>query len=116
MTHPTKAIAPLLLEDYRKITTERKVNSLVFSNINRRQGEINFFTAEHVKECMKKVIAVNIHETIQVDDELEIRPYYAGHVSLFSIVATNHFRFSVLLCFMRELVASFLFSILEIST
>jgi Cft2 family RNA processing exonuclease len=28
------------------------------------------------------VIAVNVHQTVQVDDELEIRAYYAGHVSV----------------------------------
>ncbi|KAJ8320298.1 hypothetical protein KUTeg_001885 [Tegillarca granosa] len=74
MTHPTKAICPILLyllfvlkEDYRKITVERK-------------GESNFFTSEMIKTCMKKVIAVNLHQTIQVDDELEIKAYYAGHV------------------------------------
>ncbi|XP_062576833.1 integrator complex subunit 11-like [Saccostrea cucullata] len=67
MTHPTKAICPILLEDYRKITVERK-------------GEENFFTSEMIKNCMKKVIAVNLHETKQVDEELEIKAYYAGHV------------------------------------
>lgn len=67
MTHPTKAICPILLEDYRKITVERK-------------GESNFFTSEMIKTCMKKVIAVNLYQTIQVDDELEIKAYYAGHV------------------------------------
>lgn len=67
MTHPTKAICPILLEDYRKITVERK-------------GETNFFTSEMIKTCMKKVITVNLHQVIQVDDELEIKPYYAGHV------------------------------------
>lgn len=67
MTHPTKAICPILLEDYRKITVERK-------------GETNFFTSEMIKSCMKKVKAVNLHEVIQVDDELEIKAYYAGHV------------------------------------
>ncbi|KAL3862318.1 hypothetical protein ACJMK2_008296 [Sinanodonta woodiana] len=67
MTHPTKAICPILLEDYRKITVERK-------------GEQNFFTSEMIKACMKKVKAVNLHEVIQVDEELEIKPYYAGHV------------------------------------
>jgi len=25
-------------------------------------------------------VGVNVHQTVQVDDELEIRPYYAGHV------------------------------------
>lgn len=67
MTHPTKAICPILLEDYRKITVDRK-------------GETNFFTSAMIKDCMKKVIAVNLHQTVQVDDELEIKAYYAGHV------------------------------------
>lgn len=67
MTHPTKAICPILLEDYRKITVERK-------------GEENFFTSEMIKNCMKKVVVVNLHETKQVDEELEIKAYYAGHV------------------------------------
>lgn len=67
MTHPTKAICPILLEDYRKITVDRK-------------GESNFFTSQMIKDCMKKVIAVNLHQTVQVDDELELKAYYAGHV------------------------------------
>ncbi|RWS31155.1 cleavage and polyadenylation specificity factor-like protein [Leptotrombidium deliense] len=67
MTHPTKAITPILLEDFRKITVDKK-------------GETNFFTSQMIKDCMKKVIAVNLHETIEVDDELSIKAYYAGHV------------------------------------
>jgi len=67
MTHPTKAICPILLEDFRKISVERK-------------GETNFFTSAMIKDCMKKVIAVNLHQNVQVDDELEIKAYYAGHV------------------------------------
>ncbi|KAI9595538.1 beta-lactamase-like protein [Syncephalis fuscata] len=67
MTHPTKAICPILLEDYRKIMVERK-------------GEQNFFTAEMIRACMRKVVGVSLHETIRVDDELEIKAYYAGHV------------------------------------
>ncbi|KAJ1652614.1 hypothetical protein IWQ61_007090 [Dispira simplex] len=67
MTHPTKAICPILLEDYRKITVERK-------------GETNFFTSQQLKDCMKKVITVNLHETHWQDDEIEIKAYYAGHV------------------------------------
>ncbi|KAL5013863.1 hypothetical protein ScPMuIL_008133 [Solemya velum] len=67
MTIPTKAICPILLEDYRKITVERK-------------GEQNFFTSEMIKTCMKKVVPVTLHQTLQVDDELEIKAYYAGHV------------------------------------
>ncbi|KAG9061547.1 Integrator complex subunit 11 [Linnemannia hyalina] len=67
MTHPTKAICPILLEDYRKITVDKK-------------GERNFFTSQDIKNCMKKVIPVNLHQTIMVDDDLEICAYYAGHV------------------------------------
>lgn len=67
MTHPTKAICPILLEDYRKITVERK-------------GETNFFTSAMIKNCMKKVIPINLHQTLKVDDDIEIKAYYAGHV------------------------------------
>ncbi|XP_071500936.1 integrator complex subunit 11-like [Diadema antillarum] len=67
MTQPTKAICPILLEDYRKIQVERK-------------GETNFFTSAMIKDCMKKVVVVNLHQIIQVDEELEIKAYYAGHV------------------------------------
>ncbi|KFP74768.1 PREDICTED: integrator complex subunit 11 isoform X1 [Apaloderma vittatum] len=67
MTHPTKAICPILLEDYRKITVDKK-------------GELNFFTSQMIKDCMKKVVAVHLHQTVQVDEELEIKAYYAGHV------------------------------------
>ncbi|GAB6022933.1 Integrator complex subunit 11 [Chamberlinius hualienensis] len=67
MTHPTKAICPILLEDMRKVSVERK-------------GETNFFTSQMIKDCMKKVTAVNLHQCVQVDEDLEIKAYYAGHV------------------------------------
>ncbi|KAJ1920231.1 Integrator complex subunit 11 [Mycoemilia scoparia] len=67
MTPPTKAICPILLEDYRKITVERK-------------GETNFFTSQNIKDCLKKVVTMHLHESVWVDDDLELRAYYAGHV------------------------------------
>lgn len=67
MTQPTKAIAPILLEDFRRISVERK-------------GESNFFTSQQIKDCMRKVLTINLHQTIQVLDDLEIKCYYAGHV------------------------------------
>ncbi|EDW23817.1 GL23717 [Drosophila persimilis] len=67
MTHPTKAIAPILLEDMRKVAVERK-------------GESNFFTTQMIKDCMKKVIPVTLHQSMMVDTDLEIKAYYAGHV------------------------------------
>lgn len=65
--YPTKAICPILLEDMRKISVER-------------EGHSHFFTSEDIKNCMKKVIPLNLHQTVRLDNELEIRPYYAGHV------------------------------------
>lgn len=41
MTHPTKAVCPILLEDYRKIIVEKK-------------GTSNFFTSQNIKDCMRK--------------------------------------------------------------
>lgn len=41
MTHPTKALCPLLLEDYRRITVERK-------------GETNFFTSAMIRTCIDR--------------------------------------------------------------
>ncbi|XP_067009347.1 integrator complex subunit 11 [Anabrus simplex] len=67
MTHPTKAIAPILLEDMRKVSVERK-------------GDSNIFTSQNIKDCMKKVIAVTLHQSVMVDSQLEIKAYYAGHV------------------------------------
>ncbi|VDM20585.1 unnamed protein product [Hydatigera taeniaeformis] len=67
MTHPTKAICPILLDDYRRISVERR-------------GEQNFFTAEMIHRCMKKVKCVYLHQAVKVDDDIEIQAYYAGHV------------------------------------
>lgn len=67
MTYPTKAICPILLEDMRKVAVERK-------------GETTFFSSDDIKNCMKKVIPVDLYQTIKVDHELEIKAYYAGHV------------------------------------
>ena len=35
-----------------------------------RKGETNFFTSAHIKDCMKKVIAVTLHQTVQVIFEI----------------------------------------------
>ncbi|XP_059288125.1 cleavage and polyadenylation specificity factor subunit 3-II [Lycium ferocissimum] len=67
MTYPTKALAPLLLEDNRKVMVDRR-------------GEKELFSSENIAECMKKVIAVDLKQTVLVDRDLQIRAYYAGHV------------------------------------
>ncbi|CAL2031369.1 hypothetical protein CAEBREN_05882 [Caenorhabditis brenneri] len=80
MTYPTKAIAQVLLEDYRKVQCDIK-------------GETNFFTSDDIKNCMKKCIGCALHEVIQVDDQLSIRAFYAGHVlgaAMFEIRVGDH--------------------------
>jgi integrator complex subunit 11 len=59
MTQPTKAIAPILLEDMRRVAVERK-------------GETNFFTSQMIKDCMKKVVPVGLHQIVQVRVETEL--------------------------------------------
>ncbi|XP_042501563.1 cleavage and polyadenylation specificity factor subunit 3-II isoform X2 [Macadamia integrifolia] len=65
--YPTKALAPLMLEDFRKVMVDRR-------------GEEEQFTYNHIMDCMKKVTAVDLKQTVQVDKDLQIRAYYAGHV------------------------------------
>uniref|UniRef100_A0A453KSG0 Uncharacterized protein n=1 Tax=Aegilops tauschii subsp. strangulata TaxID=200361 RepID=A0A453KSG0_AEGTS len=38
------------------------------------------YSYEDIQNCMKKVIPLDLKQTIQVDRELVIRAYYAGHV------------------------------------
>ena len=45
MTHPTKAICPILLEDYAKIAEKR------YSKV--------LFDSESIKKCMEKVVAIS---------------------------------------------------------
>lgn len=80
MTYPTKALAPLMLEDYRKIMVDRR-------------GEEEQFSYDHIVECMKKVTPLDLKQTVDVDKDLQIRAYYAGHVlgaaMIYAKVGTN---------------------------
>ncbi|KAL6846112.1 hypothetical protein ACP4OV_023560 [Aristida adscensionis] len=67
MTYPTKALAPLMLEDYRKVMVDQR-------------GEEEEYSNEDILRCLKKVIPMDLKQTIQVDKDLVIRAYYAGHV------------------------------------
>ncbi|KAL0265568.1 UNVERIFIED_CONTAM: hypothetical protein PYX00_011280 [Menopon gallinae] len=67
MTHPTRAVIPILLEDYRKISVEKfrdKKN----------------FTRQDIESCMKKVKTIHMMEEFMHDDDFLIKPFYAGHV------------------------------------
>ena len=56
------------------------IHIYVYKYLNIIKGVEDFFTSQNIKDCMKKVIVVGLHETIKVDDELELKAYYAGHV------------------------------------
>jgi len=64
--YPTKALAPFMLEDYRKVTMDQR-------------GQEEQYSYEDILRCMKKVIALDLKQTVQVDKDLVIRAYYAGH-------------------------------------
>eukprot|EP00250_Pteridium_aquilinum_P033153 c5259_g1_i1 orf=104-2215(+) len=67
MTYPTKALAPLMLEDYRKVMVERR-------------GQQEQFSVLQIHECMRKVTAVDLRQTITLGPDFQLRAYYAGHV------------------------------------
>ena len=41
-----------------------------------RKGETNFFTSAHIKDCMKKVIAVTLHQTDQVNIAFDVKKFH----------------------------------------
>lgn len=69
MTMPTKIIAPILLEDFRKVVTKRD-----------KSEAATFFTSENIKDCMKKVRICGLHQEIKIDEGFYLKVYYAGHV------------------------------------
>jgi integrator complex subunit 11 len=66
MTPPTRAICPVLLEDYRKVMSDR-------------YGAKDMYSSAMIAQCMQQVKTVNLHQPIRIGG-LEITPYYAGHV------------------------------------
>jgi integrator complex subunit 11 len=68
MTAPTKAIAPVLLEDFRKIVVDK-------------HGEAQFpFKLDDVKACMNRVTTITIGQTLTVAPGITVKCHYAGHV------------------------------------
>jgi integrator complex subunit 11 len=79
MTYPTKAIAPILLDDFRKIRDTRRRRGGRDERSPSKEDEL-FFSSADIAKCMRKVVAVNVGELVAVGDDFEIRAYYAGHV------------------------------------
>ncbi|GIL53044.1 hypothetical protein Vafri_8739, partial [Volvox africanus] len=67
MTYPTFAIAPMMLEDYVKVNADRP-------------GERLPYNEQHVRECLRRVTAVDLHQVVAVAPGLSFTFHYAGHV------------------------------------
>ncbi|KAI5165553.1 integrator complex subunit 11 [Nematocida sp. ERTm5] len=71
MTPPTKAVLPIILQDYCKVYNER-------DDVGKFQHPT--YNEENIKNCMKKIIPISIDETVEIEKDFTITPYYAGHV------------------------------------
>lgn len=67
MSAPTRAILPLMLEDFRKVAVEHK-------------GDSSFVNLDMIKECVGKVTTIDLHQTLTVAGNIKVTAYYAGHV------------------------------------
>lgn len=65
-TPPTKAIIPLMLEDFRKVSVAQK-------------GGVDAFSQEMIDRCISKIQTIQLHETIEFGD-IKVTAYYAGHI------------------------------------
>ncbi|OAG29746.1 integrator complex subunit 11 [Nematocida displodere] len=70
MTHPTRAVLPFILGDYCKVHNDRE--DIAKLQVTYNEGNI--------KDCMKKIVGMSIHETIEIEKDFTITAYYAGHV------------------------------------
>jgi integrator complex subunit 11 len=78
MTYPTKAITPVLLNDLVKVVGDKQMSETASFNVTTTYPEM--YSVDDVKKCMKKVTAIQIHQTVHVEKDFSITAYYAGHV------------------------------------
>jgi integrator complex subunit 11 len=67
MSAPTKAIIPLMLEDFRKVAVEHR-------------GEHGMFTSTHISQCVQKISTIELHQVVTIGKDIRATMYYAGHV------------------------------------
>lgn len=96
MTSPTRAIASIMLEDYRRVISSASRNNNNDGNDNENDAasgksdvtipESSFYDDTTVKRCLRKVTTVALNETIEVPLQrgqkgtLKLTAHYAGHV------------------------------------
>ncbi|KAI5173004.1 integrator complex subunit 11 [Nematocida sp. LUAm3] len=69
MTPPTKAILPIILQDYCKVSRSRET-----------KRERVTYGSEDIEASIKKIKTISIKETIEIEKDFYITAYYAGHV------------------------------------
>lgn len=68
-TPPTKAILPLMLEDFRKVSV-----------LQNKGGGEHCYTSEMIKACIAKISTIQLYETQTFPGDLKVTAYYAGHI------------------------------------
>ena len=71
-TPPTKAILPLMLEDFRKV-------SVLQAKAGGNSGE-NCYTSDMIRACIQKISTIQLYETQVIKNDLKVTAYYAGHI------------------------------------
>lgn len=96
MTYPTKAMLPLMLEDFHKVVTSRGGGGgSGGKEAGGNENEISFSRAD-IDAASRAAVAVPLHATVPIaGGRLTLRAFYAGHVlgaAMFEVrVATgNH--------------------------
>ena len=74
MTHPTRAIYRLIMEDYLKASVSSDAGAAAAPS-----GAPPLFTVNDVVDTMSRIKCVNFHSTTTVRG-IRFRPYHAGHV------------------------------------
>ena len=64
---PTKALLPIMLEDYRKVMSDKK------------EEQFYTFGVNEVKNSTNRVKSIGLFETMNVKG-IKVTSYYAGHV------------------------------------
>jgi len=67
MSQPTKAIIPLMLEDFRRIISDYK-------------GERSILQPNQIKNCINKITTIELGEEKIIGNRIKVSCFYAGHV------------------------------------
>ena len=78
MTHPTKAICPILLQDWSKIQRKQELQQNKYRR-NRNHTQIGY-SSDDVIRSISKSTGLSLHEIYTLSPGFTIKTFYAGHV------------------------------------